>query len=274
MCESIKNIKLAKKITKHGNSKVVEINETSTCKFLINFLVMPESYESKYMTDKKDEPQQMSIGNAMNLIDWAIEKFLLTMTVNEKCYCIIEGEMKVRFELSLLETTPGLYYFELPLLELWRLVQTYKENGLKCYNTYPWLAHEYFSVAAKCLLTHLPHLNSEEKTITDSISVDEVTKTFETLSSNIAACLLKEQRYKDVIEILAFVNDQTNPNEKYTFRLATAYINTKKFEQAKHLLEKFNYGDSKSLSNLYEHLISSMKSENEKYAAMVKKMFP
>lgn len=269
------NISLKKTILKAGTTNGLEVNETATCFVDITNETTENSTESTYLSKEiGQESKTILLGRAIDPIDWCIETFILTMVKNETCRCTVQaGTLKFAFVITLKDVKPGKYYFEHTLSEMYELAQLYKENGVKCFKSNPWLAHEYFNKAAKCLLTFLPYSDFESQSNDLNIPPKDVQMLFETISGNLSACFLKENRHSDVIEVLSFVNDQLEPTEKHVYRLATSYINTKQFEKAKLLLEKNDYKKIKSLAQLYSQLQECWKSENDKYASMVRKMF-
>lgn len=275
--QSFQTLKLYKKIYNPNETpKVYSINKTSICIVKINnTIAIPGSLETNYLKNINQKPFKIFIGKALNLIDWMIEKVLLTMADSEYCECIIliDG-INLSFKLLLVEVVHQTQFIhDMSISDIFTHAVSYKENGVKCFKAYPSVSHEMFSRAAKLLLTYLLTDGLDTTLNANTVEKPEIKLLYETLCSNLAACLLKKDRYNDVIDILNFVGDQDHPTEKNTYRLTLAYLNTKQLEKAKYILDKVNVKESKSLSDLSLQLQSSLKCESKTYASIIRKMF-
>lgn len=89
-----------------------------------------------------------------------------------------------------------------------------------------------------------------------------------------AACLLNEKRYDDVVYQTNFVDTMNNPSEKSIYRRAMAYYHMNEFELAQKTIEKVaDYKNKKDFVNLYHKILNSWKNSNAQFKGMVQKMF-
>lgn len=267
---------LSKNLISFSYKSIIKASDLSKCYVTIQDVILPNGYESEYLRHVNESSFEITIGSALTPIDWYIEKFLQAMLVDEKSQCTIKtkSNKEIIFVIHLQRVEFGGYYHEKSLKEMVELSKNYKENGVKMFKKYPQLAHEYFSKAARCLQSYIPYNDIYERANNEGINADELLPMLENLLSNIAACLLKENRSAEVSDILSFTEQQDSPVEKVIFRKATAYLNTKEHEKALQIIEKkINYKENKDLLALHEKIHEDLKNEKSKYADMVKKMF-
>lgn len=233
------------------------------------------SKESKILIQCETIPEQwVTIGSGLSPIDCYVELFLMEMLPNEKSKCTItcKDHLQISFVLELLQVeTPVLHFTKSPKENLC-LAKKYKENGVKMFPKYPLFAHAYFNRAAKCLLSCEPlEALDPEREGADTIS--EMHALLETLYLNISACLIKEQRFDDVLQILKFVDRKENPSEKAIYRLALAQFHVEQYPEAIKTLKRIDYAASKECAALYQRIKTSWQQDQSKYNNMVKKMF-
>lgn len=216
----------------------------------------------------------ISIGSGVTPIDCYIEQFLMQMLLNEKSKCIIisASGQQISCVLKLLKIENSDYYFTKSPVQMLSLAKNYKINGVKMFPKYPLHAHRYFNRAAKCILSCSPleDLDPEQEGV-DTIS--EMQTLLEVLYLNISACLLKQSRYEEVLQILEYVDHQENPSEKAVYRKAFAQFHVKKFPEAIKTLEKIDYTISKDCVALHLRIKTSWQQEDSKYNSIIKKMF-
>ncbi|XP_049286099.1 uncharacterized protein LOC125765227 [Anopheles funestus] len=164
------------------------------------------------------------------------------------------------------------YYYELTVAESLALAKCYKENGVKMFTKYPLFAHAYFNQAAKCLLSWSP-IEQLDPAIEGVGTVEQMQSLLETLYLNIAACLIKQNRYEEVLHVLQYTNKQENPSAKATYRKALAQFKVKQYTEALATLERIDYANSKECVALHKQIIQSRQQEDSIYNSMVKKMF-
>lgn len=238
-----------------------------------------DSRKSNYL--KEENEISIKIGHAITPIDCYIEEFLKQMCTNElsRCEIMTKSGKSITFDVLLktieYDDNDQIYYSNLSPAELFELAKHYKECGVKMFKEYSLFAHIYFNSAAKCLLS-CNDLQADE--LNDKLkSTDVKKKDFDELLhiiySNIAACLIKEGRYDEIIGILKFVKHDENPNDKAAFRLATAYIHIKEYEEAEAIIKRVkDYKSNKDLMVLLEKVHKLSKFDKEKSSDMAKKM--
>ncbi|XP_065080975.1 protein Bride of doubletime [Ochlerotatus camptorhynchus] len=231
--------------------------------------------ESNILTqDEKISEKWIAIGSGLTPIDCYIELFLMQMLLNEKSKCTITtaSGQQISCVLKLLRIENSDLFFTKSPGEMLALAKNYKDNGVKMFPKYPLYAHRYFNRAAKCLLCCAPleDLDPAQEGV-DTIS--EMQTLLEVLYLNISACLLKQNRYEEVLHILEYVDRQEKPSEKAVYRKALAQFHVKQFPEAIKTLEKIDYISSKDCVVLHQQIKSSWQQEDNKYNCMVKKMF-
>jgi hypothetical protein len=293
MDDQPENVRKKFDVNKHLVDKVWENKEKGLRKEVINFRycsVVKASELSKCLVDiidtqnldsGKNKSNYLSeetignefwieIGHAVTPIDCYVEEFLKQMFTNETSKCLITTKSSgtITFTMRLKRIEFGGYYCEQRPEKMFELAKVYKENGVKMFKDYPMFAHNYFSLAAKCLIS----FNDD---IEGSLSESDLTqKDFEELLQNvylnIAACLIKQH---DTLHVLKYSVNQEAPSEKAVYRLALAYFHLKQFENAKSTIEKIDYKGHKELVQLMAKIHEFWKVDHDEYSNMVKKMF-
>lgn len=214
------------------------------------------------------------IGTALTPIDCYIEVFLTKMLLNEKSKCIITcvSGKQITCVLKLLRIENSDLYFTKSPKEMLAVAKIFKNNGVKMFPKYPLHAHRYFNRAAKCLLSCSP-LEDLDPVQEGADTISEMKTLLEVLYLNISACLLKQNRYDEVLHILDYVDRQEKPSEKAVYRRALAQFYVKQYPEAIKTLEKIDYTSSKDCTVLHQRIRTSWRQEDNKYNCMVKKMF-
>jgi tetratricopeptide (TPR) repeat protein len=266
---------LRKEVIDFRYCSVVKASELSKC--LIEVLEVnnldPEKHTSNYLENIEKE-LWVEIGYGVTAIDCYVEEFLKQMFTNEtsKCSITTKSSGVVEFTIRLKRIEFGGYYCEQTASRMFELAKLYKENGVKMFKEYTLFAHNYFNLAAKCLLSFNPFDDIDD--LTDStIKKSDFEELLQNIYLNIAACLVKEQRYEDIIHVLNYSIAQDSPSDKAVYRLALAYFHLKQFENAKNTIERINYKSSKDLVQLMGKIYECWKVDHNKYSNMVKKMF-
>ncbi|KAL1379741.1 hypothetical protein pipiens_014680 [Culex pipiens pipiens] len=230
--------------------------------------------ESNFL--KLDEPgneQWISMGSSVTPIDYYVEQILAQMFTNERSRCTISCKSgSVSFVLELLRIEDNEYYFTRSSAQMLTLAKQYKENGVKCFAKYPLLAHQFFNRAAKCLLSFAP-LEYLDPAIEGADTIASIQSLLETLNLNIAACLIKQNRFDDALHMLEYVDRQNNPSPKAIYRKALAQFHVKQYTEAVKTLQRIDYATNKECSTLYANIVTNLEKEKEKYNSMVRKMF-
>lgn len=231
--------------------------------------------ESQWLGEKTlNTDQIMEMGTALTPIDCYLELLVQQMMLGETAECTIKTkggeEIKIVLTLQEIKSTKGIQQLTVP--EMYNLAMRYKENGVKMFKTYPIFAHEYFVKAAKCLISYKNFEGLTKKR--DGVAGKDMQELFTQVQTNLAACLLNEKRYDDVIYQTNFVDKTNKPSEKSIYRRAMAYYHMHEFELAQKTIEKVpDYKDKKEFANLYEKVSVSWKNSNAQYKGMVQKMF-
>lgn len=269
---------LRKEVINFHYCSVVKASELSKC--LIDVFDIqnldPIKHRTNYLLEENVGKQLwVDIGHAVTPIDCYVEEFLKEMFANEtsKCSITTKSSGAISFTMRLKQIEFGGYYCEQPAAKMFELGMLYKENGVKMFKEFLPFAHNYFNLAAKCLLSFNP-FDDIEDVLTDC---DLKRKYFEELLQNIylniAACLIKERRYDDILHVLNYSITQEQPSEKATYRLALAYYKLNQFQNAKNTIERIDFKNNKDLVHLMAKVCESWKADQHNYSNMVKKMF-
>lgn len=265
---------LRKEVIEFEFVSIVKASEMSKCLVEILHVENLNSHASNYL-NRTDE-FWIEIGHSLTPVDCYIEEFLKQMLTNETSKCYIKTKSspdEIFFIMRLKEIEFGGYYFEKSPTEMYELAKLYKENGVKMFKDYPLFAHNYFNLAAKCLLS----FNTQDVDYNELLHDSYLTKKdwdelLENVYLNVSACLVKQERYEDIISILSFIKLQDQPHEKGVYRLAMAYYHTANYDDAEIIIKKINFQGNRDLVALMKKIKESKKIENDKYSAMAKKM--
>lgn len=267
---------LRKEVVNFHFCSVVKPSELSKC--LIEVLEVTnmnhEKHKSNYLENIEKEVW-VEIGHGVTAIDCYVEEFLRQMFTNEtsKCFITTTSSGVIDFTIKLKKIEFGGYYCEQTAIKMFELAKTYKENGVKMFKEYPLFAHNYFNLAAKCLLSFNPFDDIDDLLTDSTLEKKDFQELLENIYLNIAACLVKQQRYEDILHVMSYSITQDDPSEKAIYRLALAYFHLKQFENAKNTIERINYKNNRDLVQLMAKIYECWKVDHDKYSSMVKKMF-
>ncbi|XP_053969956.1 uncharacterized protein LOC128871856 [Anastrepha ludens] len=217
--------------------------------------------------------QLLEMGNALTPVDYYVELLVRQFVVGERARCFITTKREeISFIMSLVSIHETKEIQKLSVAETYSLALRYKENGVTMFKQYPLFAHDYFSRAAKCLISYKPH--DSLSACMDGVSRKNIQMLFTQIQTNLAACLLSQHRYEDVIYQTKFVEEQSDASEKSIYRRAMALYHLKEFEKARHTIEHIrNYQEKKEFAKLHQRITESWKSSNKQYKNLVKRMF-
>lgn len=268
---------LRKELIAFKYQSVTKASDISKCLVSISEVSgLRDSHDTEYLRGDNNTEYWVTLGDALTPIDYYIEIFLKQMLIGETSRCTIttKSTKSIQFALKMIRIEFGGYFYSKSLPELVHIVQHYKENGVKMFKKYPLFAHEYFSRAAKLLISYLPFNTLQEREMnTEEWTPESLQELLETIYMNLAACLIKEKRYEEALHVLEFTDRNENVPDKAIYRRATAHFHLGQLDEAKSILERINYKESKECNALYQNVVGEWKSANDKYAKMVKKMF-
>lgn len=236
---------------------------------------LQDHHESMHLNSDKFE-HWITLGEALTPIDCYIDVFLKEMLVGETSLCSIQTKSGacIKFQLKIIKIDLGGYYFELSFKRCVAISQKYKENGVIMFKKYPIFAQQYFNLAAKLLISLLPFDTLEERDPDkEKFNPQDLQAMLENIQTNIAACLIKQERYEDALHVLEFTNRAENVPEKALYRRALAHFQYGQFEDAKKIIERTNLKENKECMALYKDVMVQWKASNQQYSNMVKKMF-
>jgi len=220
-----------------------------------------------------EESTELEMGTALTPVDYYVELLIRQMIVGQQALCSIRTKNdEISFVVTLEDILESQEIQKLNVKEMYILALRYKENGVIMFKAYPQFAHDYFSRAAKCLISYKPFDNLSLKQ--DGVAQSDMQSLFLQIQTNLAACLLLQKRYEDVIYQTRFVMTMAEPSEKSIYRRAMAFFHIEDFEQAQKTIEKIpNYQEKKEFLQLYLRIAESWKSSNDRYKHVVQRMF-
>lgn len=225
--------------------------------------------KSSYLISNPDSYtlSNVQIGFANNPIDIYIEYIITQMLLGEKSRCTIETKsgFVIDFICELLEIAENPIYFELTSLQMYNYALKFKECGVHLFKNHPLFAQNYFSKAAKCLISLSIIQTLENK--------QEIDVLLRTIYINLAACFLKQNRNEDVLYVLKSDDQLLMRQEKAIYRKAHAYYNLKRYEEARTTLSLCDYKKISEMIALWNKIRNDEKSSNKQYSSIVKKMF-
>ncbi|XP_037050522.1 peptidyl-prolyl cis-trans isomerase PASTICCINO1-like isoform X2 [Bradysia coprophila] len=267
---------LRKVLMEFNYTKMDRVADLSECLVEISDVANLSGRESEYLSDTKEKLIRM--GDAVTPIDYFVEIFIRQMYVGEvsRCYVTTKTDHQIEFTIKLMAIDCPRYFYELSPKELFEISSKYKEQGVKMYKKYPEFAQNYFNLAAKLLISLKPFNTLDDREANESFKHQIDQQSLQALHDgiylNIAAGLIKQNRYEDALYVLIDLTDRTN-NEKGIYRRALAHLNLKQYDEARQQIERLNFKENHEFHALHNRIASEMKEYNERYANMVKKMF-
>lgn len=268
---------LSKKVLALKFEKVQKPTALSICRVKISKVANLADRPSSYL--RQSNEFELIMGSAITPVDFYLEIILQNMLLGETCQAQIQTKKSgepIEFEIFLSDLSQTKHLFQLSVKELYDLAQKYRSNGVEMFKMYPKFAHEYFSRAAKCLISFKPFdVLTEER---NSMNGADLEALLRILQANLAACLLQDQRNEDVLYLTEFIDslpaDEIKKWEKALYRRALAFYNIKDYEKVLTLLEKVeNIKEKKEFLLLYNQTKQSSKREEEHYRSIVQRMF-
>lgn len=262
---------LRKEVISFSYCTVTKASELSKCSIEIHEIRNLGNHKTNYLLlENIGKELYVEIGNSTTPVDCYIEEFLKQMLTNEtsKCSITTKSSGVITFIMKLKGIEFGGYFCEQSPSSMFDLAKRFKENGVMMFKDFPLFAHNYFNLAAKCLLSM-----SLVENFDGGLKKKDFEELLQNVNLNIAACLLKQHRYDDILHVLSFCTLQENPSEKAVYRLASAYFRLKQFESAKNTIERIDYKNNKELVQLLAKVCENWKVDEHKYSNMVKKMF-
>ncbi|EDW34042.1 GL22032 [Drosophila persimilis] len=237
-----------------------------------------EDRPSKYLGGEESLtfPQQhtLEMGTATTPVDCYVEMLLQQFMPGETAACSITSKTGERIEfdlkLDLIVKNPQVH--KLNAAEIYELALRFKESGVAMFKSYPKFAFDYFARAAKLLITYKPFDQLTKKS--NGINGTTVEALFVQLQTNLAACMLQEERYEHVIYHTEFVERAESPTEKSVYRRALAYYHMKEFAKAQATIERVHdYEEKREFSKLRDKIAASWKDSKAHYKEVVQRMF-
>lgn len=235
-----------------------------------------ESVQSNILSTGPHGSHVHKMGTAETPVDCYIEIFLSRMLIGEHSRCYIERKTPkkapIQFTIRIKKIQSRRHLHQLTFEELLKGAAEYKERGVRMFKEWPMHAHVYFSRAYK-MLTSVPRykyigLYTKEE---DGIDGEEVLAMLHTIRYNIAACLLLEERYGDVVNLLQHEDD--GRSEKAMYRKAKALYHLKRYEEALGCYAIVKWQGNPAMSALHKQIRDMMSVEKDEYSKIVKKMF-
>lgn len=268
---------LKKELISFKFKSVVKANDLSKCSVILSEVEgLQDHHETDILRKGNNVECLVELGRAITPIDCYVELFLKKMAIGEKSRCSIttKSGQVISFVLLMMHIDFDGYYYSKSLQEIVELAQLYKDNGVKMFKKYPLFAQEYFNRAAKLLITCLPFDTLAERELgKNGADPEQLQRLLENIQMNVAACLIKQQRYDEVLHVLEFAKRTENVPEKAIYRRALSCYHLGLLEEAKEILEQVNHHENKEFNALHTNVMNGLKKSNENYSKMVKKMF-
>lgn len=253
----------------------------STVDFDIEAFVNTCSLESKILADGPG-PRTHAMSTADTPVDTYIEALLLKMLLGERSLCKMKVKggvdqfIEITMKMKRISLEP--YVHGMTLQSAYKRSHDFKEIGVRMFKKYPTHAHNYFSRAYQLLAgfsqQEIEHLDKAQH----GIDEQDVISLKRMIRNNVAACLLIEKRFEEVISILDFIDepdyDKEDPLfEKAVFRRAQALYNLKRCDEVVRCVEMVNYQANPTLHNLHKLAQEELQREKTEFAQMAKRMF-
>lgn len=207
---------LRKELINFNFISIEKASELSKCRVDFENIQNLSHHKSNYLKEEQSDVW-IEIGHAITAIDCYVEEFLKEMLINETSKCSIKTKStgEISFIIRLKEIKFNGYYSEQTPTQMFELARLYKENGVKMFKEFPLFAHNYFNLSAKCLLSFQTQDVDYDELLKDStITKKDFDELLQNVYLNIAACLIKQERFEEIPSILEFVRVQDNPPEK------------------------------------------------------------
>lgn len=266
-----------KRLSLHWHS-IDHPTELSECLVRFDDVRGLDDRESDYLRSVEAE-RLIQIGNAITGIDFLIDIVLQQMYTGETSRIEIDTRngSQIAFTATLLKILSARYLYQLSAKEMCEWALARKTHGVAMFKKWPSMAQRYFNQAAKGLISHKPFDAAKH-----GIAGHELQDMLDAICLNIAACLLKEKRYDDVLHVLADEatagdgNDgpsRRTVSEKAVYRRALAHFHLNQLDEARTQLERVNYAQNRDQHALWKTIVQQQSEYQTNYAQMVRKMF-
>lgn len=249
----------------------------STVTFEVADVNNAEGVESKILAAPPGTKQVHKLGTGETPVDCYMDIILMRMLIGEHSRCYIERkttQTPINFTVRLLAIDDIKHVHQLSPPEVVALAGQYKETGVRMFKRWTRQAHVYFGRAHKLLVSHPGGKSLKACTVEeDGVDGEAVQALLTNLRHNLAACLLAEERYENVVELLDD-EEVDSQSEKAIYRKAQALYHLKRYEEAdKCIVGLNNWQSNPALVKLDEMARGQMKKDKEVFTNMVKKMF-
>lgn len=234
-----------------------------------------EAVESDILGKVGQQAHQM--GTAETPVDCYIEDFLSQMLIGEVSRCAMRRKSPeskpLEFTIRVIGIENRRHMHQLSPKEVLELASQFKERGVRMFKKWPEHAHVYFGRAHKLLCSYPGQKRLSEYTVeeVDGIDGEVVAGLLNATRHNLAACLLLEKRYEDMIGLLDQPGDAKS--EKAMYRKAQALCHLQRHQEALKCFEEIVWQDNPPMASLNATIREKMAREKDEYSTMVKKMF-
>lgn len=271
---------LRKRLLCFGWDSIELPTELSECMVRFDDIEGLGDRESNYLA--AEQVLMIQLGSAVTAVDFLVDIVFQHMYVGETSRVFIKTNSgdTIEFTATLLKIQTDRYLYQLSARETLQWALEQKNQGVVMFKKWPSIAQRYFNRAAKGLISHKPFdvIDPDE----DGVLGKELQDLYDSVCLNIAACLLKEQRYEDVLHVLRDSTDTPNTgseeserkiSEKAVYRRALAHFHLKQLDEARAQLERVNYAQNRDQLALWKQIVEQQTEYNDNYAKMVRKMF-
>lgn len=215
----------------------------------------------------------VSLRTARTALDCLLSVILQQMLPGERSRVriVTGGGETVQLTIELRRIQPNdtqRYPHQLSAAQTFAWAAEQKENGVALFKRWPRFAQDAFSRAAKALISLKPF----DRAAVD-VDAAQLQLLHDSVCQNLAACLLKQQRYEDVLYVLQEVTDRPAAPERAIYRRATAHYQLRQLDEARAQVERLNYGQHPEQRALHEQIVKQLGEYRSEYSSMVRKMF-
>lgn len=247
---------------------------TSTVTFELEQVDIEEGLESCLLRGPPGV-REYKIGTAETPIDCYVEVVLSRMLIGEYSRCHMErrtSKKMISFTIRVKGIKSRRHVHQLTTKELFTLATDYKERGVRMFKKWPIFAHIYFGRAFKLLNSYPDYKCMYDCSLEeDGIDGKEVMTLVHNVRHNLAACLMLEKNYGEVICLLDHPDDVRA--EKAMYRKAQALYHVKRYEDALECFQELDWEQNPAMVKLNAMIRQEMVKESQEYTKMVRKMF-
>lgn len=162
-----------------------------------------------------------------------------------------------------------------------------KANGVALFRRKEMCMAQYaFARAAKALVSLKPFDKTADKAAAELITAGTKTQIakewqllYESVCVNLAACLLRQQRWEDVLYVLQDATKRGTidapgiPDPRAIYRRAVAHFNLRQLDEARIQIERMKWQSNAELKLLRDAIVREQNAYASRYSNMVRKMF-